>query len=127
MNCLHSHFDWDFHLDDIILHNEEYMLNKFVLTEDEFNKYVNPKEADKFKYKNGLYYRKDYMGELDLACISLAREYALLGEVKSSRTNSNYKKACYQLLKDKCYMKQKYDIDRCFGFYITKDETKRVF
>jgi len=126
IDCLEKHFNSHYHSSDIILKNQHYTLDKLILTDEEFRKYTPRKEKDKFKYKNGLYYYYNFEGELDFGLVSLVNKYAILAEVKSSDKQSNYEKAYFQLLKDKEYVKEEYDIDRCFGFYVTNDLIERV-
>lgn len=126
-DCIKKHFNWEYHLEDIILNNYKYLLSYFELPPKLLFKYTTQKEQSKYTFRNGLYYRIDFEGELDIGCIKPNQNYAFVCEVKSKDTHSNFKKACYQLLKDKEFIKDEYDIDRCFCFYVTKGKTKRVF
>ena len=124
--CICDHFRWKFHENDMILNNHIYTLDELVLTPYQYETLIYANKKHNFEYKNGLYYRYNTDGEMDIGCISVDNNYALLGEVKSSDNSKARLKAEYQLLKDKQFVEQTYGISRIFGFYITNKELERL-
>jgi len=131
LDAILEHFSWNFHLEDIILNNYEYILDDFSLSMKQYNDLVLVKKRKLWQYnkEDNTYHRYNVRGEMDFACISPKHNYALIGEVKSRDSNKNKTKALYQIIKDSQYIRSKYGIDRYFGFYLTtgkKDNTYTI-